>query len=118
DSFCGKKNVSEIHLGRVRPAKGRGTDFRLRGTAAAGIDWARRRRSDGIHSARYAGMDARLLSFELATGGQSICANRSRTTDSSGSTDGNHSDSGRHAAARLSGGMYMTHDTHQKVNSI
>jgi hypothetical protein len=36
----------------------------------------------------------------------------------SGSTDGNHSDPGRHAAARFSGGMQMTHDMHQKVNSI
>src|SRR5215813_12102493 len=117
-SFCGKKNVSEIQPGPGRPAQGRGTDCRLRGTAAAGTDWARRRRSGGIHSTRYVGMDARLLRLDFVAAGRGIRSHRSGTRDSSGSTDGNHSDPGRHAAARFSGGMQMTHDTHQKVNSI
>ena len=60
---AGKKTSLKSDLALMRLAKGRGTDCRLRRTAAPGIDRACRRRSGGIHSARYAGMDARLLCF-------------------------------------------------------
>jgi hypothetical protein len=61
DSFCGKKNGVKFRTDTAGASAESGTDFQLRRTAAAVLEWALRSGGGCIHAAGYVGVDVCLL---------------------------------------------------------